>query len=392
MGFENPIVGGTALRIPAIQSPNFSSNSETGVTGWQINIDGSASFYNISIGSSNYFIDSNGNAVFNSVTANSSITLAGSDLQTLINAKVSQSQLTGPAWVPLTYQNGWADLSSTDPKLQVRFSNDGRMLYICGSMSVGTYTDGTTIAALPNSTYWPANNITFPVWVHYSTVPTGFTANGLPGRFSVASNGNVECWNLAQTGGVPNQVIIDATIPLDAIPGSGSPPPTTHTTTYNCNASDTYQQGGSNRGLTECYQGYYSSNNGNQWSLIGFPTATIQSDLSGATVTKTELFLTNIHWYFSSGGTAIVGYSSQAPQSGSGTYGDVTSDVNSFASWPLGAAQWVTLNNSIGNAFKSGAALSIALGQGPDTTQTYYGYFAGFGDSGAPQLRITYTK
>jgi hypothetical protein len=45
MGFQNPIVGGTALRIPAIQSPDFA----TGVSGWIIRIDGSAEFNNLTI-------------------------------------------------------------------------------------------------------------------------------------------------------------------------------------------------------------------------------------------------------------------------------------------------------------------------------------------------------
>ncbi len=45
MGFENPIVGGTSLRIPAIQSPDFSP----GVSGWIIRIDGSAEFNNLTI-------------------------------------------------------------------------------------------------------------------------------------------------------------------------------------------------------------------------------------------------------------------------------------------------------------------------------------------------------
>jgi hypothetical protein len=39
---ENPIVGGTVLRIPAIQSPNF----VTGVSGWFIGQDGSVEFDN----------------------------------------------------------------------------------------------------------------------------------------------------------------------------------------------------------------------------------------------------------------------------------------------------------------------------------------------------------
>ena len=42
MGFQNPIVGGIALRKPAIRSPDY----VTGVSGWTINIDGSAEFNN----------------------------------------------------------------------------------------------------------------------------------------------------------------------------------------------------------------------------------------------------------------------------------------------------------------------------------------------------------
>lgn len=45
MPFENPIVGGTALRIPAIQSPGF----DPGVAGWIIRIDGSAEFNDVVI-------------------------------------------------------------------------------------------------------------------------------------------------------------------------------------------------------------------------------------------------------------------------------------------------------------------------------------------------------
>lgn len=41
----NPIVGGTVLRIPAIQSPNFVSGS----TGWAINADGTAEFNGLTL-------------------------------------------------------------------------------------------------------------------------------------------------------------------------------------------------------------------------------------------------------------------------------------------------------------------------------------------------------
>lgn len=44
MGFIDPVVGGTILRIPAVQSPNFSLANQTG---WAIMQDGSAYFFNV---------------------------------------------------------------------------------------------------------------------------------------------------------------------------------------------------------------------------------------------------------------------------------------------------------------------------------------------------------
>jgi hypothetical protein len=45
-GWGNPVVGGTTLRIPAIQSPNFSLINSTG---WAIFADGSAYFFNVTV-------------------------------------------------------------------------------------------------------------------------------------------------------------------------------------------------------------------------------------------------------------------------------------------------------------------------------------------------------
>jgi len=45
-GWGNPVVGGVALRIPAIQSPNFSLANQTG---WAIFADGSAFFFNVTV-------------------------------------------------------------------------------------------------------------------------------------------------------------------------------------------------------------------------------------------------------------------------------------------------------------------------------------------------------
>ena len=67
--FSNPIVGGTTLIRPAIQSPNYVA----GVSGWTINIDGSAEFNNVTIRgtlqSSNFVANTTGWRLNNSGSA-----------------------------------------------------------------------------------------------------------------------------------------------------------------------------------------------------------------------------------------------------------------------------------------------------------------------------------
>lgn len=59
MGLQpgNPVVGGINLRIPAIQSPGFVS----GVSGWHIDIDGSAEFNNVTVRGTIEIDDGTGN-------------------------------------------------------------------------------------------------------------------------------------------------------------------------------------------------------------------------------------------------------------------------------------------------------------------------------------------
>ncbi|MFJ5532501.1 LamG-like jellyroll fold domain-containing protein [Streptomyces sp. NPDC093261] len=167
----------------------------------------------------------------------------------------------------------------------------------------------------------------------------------------------------------------------------------TLTKTYSCTDTATYDTNGNNRAGYDngyCYQGYFSSTNGNQFSLIQFNASQIQSDLAGASITKVEVYLSDVGWYYNSGGTAIIGYYRNITNlSGNQSYSNVSADWNQ-AGFSSGQAQWVTISNSIGTALQNGTALGIALGKAPNNSLTYYGYFHGFGQSGAPQLRITY--
>jgi len=84
MPFRNSVVGGTTLVRPAIKSPNY----VPGVSGWSINIDGSAEFNDVDVrgtlestnyvpGVSGWHLDQTGSAEFNDVTIRGSTQVGG---------------------------------------------------------------------------------------------------------------------------------------------------------------------------------------------------------------------------------------------------------------------------------------------------------------------------
>lgn len=168
-------------------------------------------------------------------------------------------------------------------------------------------------------------------------------------------------------------------------------PSATTVKTYLCNGSASYQSDGDNRGVGECYQGFFDGTNGNQYSMIAFPYATIQADLADSTIDLVELWLDNQHTFSFSGGTAVIGTHNQTSVSGNHPSSQIDDDLKR-EHFDKGEAKWVTLPVSIGNAFRDNTTKGIGLGPGPNTSTTYYGFYAGNNQSGEPKLRITYTK
>lgn len=162
----------------------------------------------------------------------------------------------------------------------------------------------------------------------------------------------------------------------------------TATKTLNAQWSASYQQDGDKRsGIAECYQGYYSSTNGNQRSLVGFNALGLPA---GSTVTKVELYVYAAHWGDSGGGTGIFGVHGYTSEPGSYTTGGIQDDVRQAWSSKTGG-KWITLPSSRNAGFASGAYRGCIMGPGPTTnTLAYYGYFNGDGQSNQPQLRVTY--
>lgn len=422
MAFSDPIVGTEVLIRNQIQSENFSVDPETGVTGWQIKRDGTATFNQLVIGGPNFIIDQNGDAVFHSITLTADATetpifIHGEDIDPeLYNRKAkgiikieslsatgvydgTNDLLAGRFILPdydanRYYKMGWhgrIDVVASQPTfIDFKF----RYAWDTAPSSSSTILCEHQIGARTASATDSGLNLQFPF---------GFaTAGGTDLHLAAFINASVAGLQL-DTGSFPARMWVEDIgefVTLDSWTGSGGggSPPTQYTKTYSANGSASYQGDDDIRsGIGEVYQGQYSSTNGNQYGVILFPYSTIASDLTGATINKVEVYLNNNHWYYNSGGTAIIGYHNSATTPSSFTYPSSTDNITR-SSFTYGQAKWVTVDNSIGTAFKNGTAKGILMGKGQtaggtlSTDKLYYGYFAGNGQSGEPQLRITYTK
>lgn len=417
MEFGNPIVGGTDLIREAIKSPDFTTDQQTGnVTGWQIARDGTATFYNLVIGSTTYNIDPDGNAVFTGLSADT-LTLGGMDVsamllnmaygvQALATVKGTSAGYTGTA-----IKCGEIVIPNFDPTRQYVIGGSNIHFDMGTSTTVKYVKLYAYLAYDRSATTSDANLFQYQALVYTTsgydqdiqfrhpwndTSPGGtnayisfyFTSNDTSGQIAMQGSD-------ATSQAIGARYYVEDVGPAISYTsfnlGTGSTPVQTYTKTYSANWSSSHQGDGSNRNVSECYQGYYSSTNGNQYSLVGLPYATIQSDLSGATITKVEVYLNNNHFYSNSGGTAYVGTHTYSAAPSTASLSNVTERISS-SSFTYGQAKWFTVSNTIGNNLKNNTAKGIAIGPGPSNSQSYYGYFAGNGQSGEPQIRITYQK
>lgn len=189
-------------------------------------------------------------------------------------------------------------------------------------------------------------------------------------------------------GGGSNPPPPSTTPPPNPIP---IPPATKTTKVYKATWSQSYNANGtqtSGSDATHCYQGDDHKGDGNRKSMIGFNYSQIESDLSGKTIISCTLFLHYEHWYWNSGGTAVIGYHASTTSSPTSFSGN-TNRVQS-SGWPNPGSRTVSLGTAIGKLFQSGGAKGITLGPGPSSLQTYYGYASGFGHSSPPVLTIVY--
>lgn len=174
-------------------------------------------------------------------------------------------------------------------------------------------------------------------------------------------------------------------------PGGGGET-TRYTTTYQADWSKTWDSGGSSTGFM--YQGRYgSSSGGYERSKFGFDEAQIQSDLAGASIVKVELYLKNAHAYYSSGLSLMLGtHADDFMDHTSSTTGNWDRSDLDGVHFNKYEGKWITLPNSIGTEFQTGATSGFCLGDTDSGNLSSYGYFDGANNNYPPLLRLTYDK
>ncbi|MFB6525261.1 hypothetical protein [Streptomyces sp. NPDC056399] len=166
--------------------------------------------------------------------------------------------------------------------------------------------------------------------------------------------------------------------------GTATPPVQRYVKTYPATWSGSYANRSSYNSYygNKAMQGYYSSTNGMQSSLIGFSSA-LATDLTGATINKAEIYLYFDHWYSNAGGKAVIKahkHTSRPPT--------FSCDAEAMTvDWGKNVGKWVDITA----VFDSTSWRGIALDPNNSST-TYYGRARGYGETYPPQLRVTYTK
>ncbi|MCP1324283.1 MULTISPECIES: hypothetical protein [Bacillus] len=168
----------------------------------------------------------------------------------------------------------------------------------------------------------------------------------------------------------------------------------TYTKTWGCTFTQTYREKGTKRtdyrSQKICQGRYVYEPWGIMRSLIGFDDgARIRNELQGARIDKVELYLQNEHWYYYAGGTVVAGFHNHSWKPDTFSHSEYGKAYQKF--YDRGTAGWVNLPVALGYGIRDGYYKGVSIFANTGAGE-YYGIFNGYGDWGAPQLKITYTK
>src|SRR5690606_13514566 len=182
---------------------------------------------------------------------------------------------------------------------------------------------------------------------------------------------------------------------LDAPPpdpgGGGDPPTVVRTTkTYTPTWSASWDRYGKFSGSANAmYQGQYDYNAGGyEYSKWGFNYSQIQADLSGATIVSVKWRMKNLHSYYGTGLTVMLGLHNNTTEPGGSSSANGQPNQYRYTQ-AKGATKEQTIPNSFATALQNNTAKGIMIGHWNAGGRNEYGYFHRTTDV---RLTITYDK
>lgn len=263
---------------------------------------------------------------------------------------------------------------------------------------------GTTYRLTAIAAWWLRPGMTVAV-----TLPGRSVQLHLVGRVQFNRDGTMDLSTrvpVVDAGGDAGAPATATTTPVGG-PVEPDPEPAaaqSYTTVWTATASDTFRSSGVKRADLpgEMGQGYSSpsSINGNQRAIALFTGTASSGDhagqsittaLTGATVSKVEVYLYANHWWSSAGGTGKVGWYNGTAMPATFTGGSPSVTV---PGWRRDSGRWVNITtNALISALIAGTARGVTVGPAPSSSSEYYGIFNGAtAANGKPLLRITYSK
>lgn len=166
--------------------------------------------------------------------------------------------------------------------------------------------------------------------------------------------------------------------------GTATQPKQQYERTYTASWSGSYanRSGYNSNYGSQCLQGHFSSTNGIQAALIGFPSA-LASDLAGASIQSVQLYLYYAHWYYNSGGKAVIKAHGHASRPSSFSCDSDSQTID----WGKNVGKWIDISGIFDSTTWRGVALDPN-----NTSLDYYGRAEGVGEGHPPQLKVTYVK
>ncbi len=384
-------------------------------------------------------IDSRGDGSFAGLSAQGDPVFAGERLSTLLDSAGPKVVAFGEVTTSspgTSSEVGWFEVAfNAKPNRQYRVRSNPILLRSRTSdgLAVGTglprsrlrvTTDGTT-PALSTPTIW-------------SDVGTAATKDGAAThheRYIVPNTGTtgMTCrmlMTIHRFGGVDTDIVDgfssavrraglmveELGVPLQNVAvlndGAGATVTTTkqtYTFEYEAAWTSAFRGDGSLRTDTlEGYQGYNDSNGNHRTWFGSYQRDTngngqndrlLFDDVQGAEITKVEVYLYFTHWYYSAGGTAIIGYHNVAGARPT-TYDGARDNVDEVrvAGWARSSGKWITMPSADNDAWRNGGIHGIVIGPGVGTDREFYGRTTGKhnNDTGkpstAPKVRVTFTK